>query len=212
MLVRNAVILGLLAPAALVESAVPLVLMLAGTTAVVLAHGRSTRAVTGDRAAEIAPGEREGDVPLPAMLSPFSFSAALRFGAIFLALQVAGTLAQRALGYAGFYAVSVVGGVISSASAVGAAANLAASGTLPPHVAGIGAILASLMSAVVNLPLVWRLAADRRLTRRLAWTLGGVVLLGAVGVIVQTQVPAAHLSGQLAPPPSVLDHGSSARP
>jgi uncharacterized membrane protein (DUF4010 family) len=125
------------------------------------------------------------------MHSPFSLTAALKFGAIFLALAVAGTLAERMVGQAGFYAVSVVGGFVSSASATGAAANLAATGTLSPQVAGTGTILASLMSALVNLPIVARLARDRALTRRLAWILAGTVLLGAGGAVIQSYAAAA---------------------
>ena len=51
------------------------------------------------------------------------------------------------------------------------------------------AILASLTSALVNLPIVARLGGDRALTRRLAWVLGGVVLLGAVGAVMQAHSP-----------------------
>jgi hypothetical protein len=109
-------------------------------------------------------GETPQGAPLPTLESPFSLTAAFKFGVIFLALRIAGTLAQRALGEAGFYAMSAVGGVVSSASAVASAANLAAAGTLPPQVAGIGAIIASATSALINLPLVARLAQDRALT------------------------------------------------
>ena len=90
------------------------------------------------------------------------------------------------LGRFGFYTVSLIGGAVSSASAVASAANLASAGTLPPHVAATGAVFASAMSAMVNLPLVARLAKDRLLTNRIAWTLGGIVLLGAVGAIAQS--------------------------
>ena len=117
--------------------------------------------------------------------SPFSLTAAFKFGVIFLALRSAGTLAQLALGEAGFYAVSAVGGVVSSASAVASAANLAAAGTLPSQVAANGAIIASAMSVIVNLPLVARVAKDRGLTLRTARVLGAIVLLGALGCIVQ---------------------------
>jgi uncharacterized membrane protein (DUF4010 family) len=201
MLVRNAAILGLLAPAALVDSAVPLMLMLAMTATAVIGRGRRSEHASDGVHAPGTPGEAQ----VPAMRSPFSLTAALRFGAIFLALQIAGTLAQRALGHAGFYAVSALGGLVSSASAVAAAANLAASATLPPEVAGTGAIMASLASAVVNLPIVARLAGDRPLTRRLAWVLGGVVLLGVAGAIVQAYTPVALSGVRAAWPPSVPD-------
>jgi uncharacterized membrane protein (DUF4010 family) len=123
------------------------------------------------------------------MQSPFSLTAALKFGIIFLALRVAGTLAQRMLGTMGFYAVSVAGGVISSASAVAAAANLAAGDALPPNIAGTGAIVASLVSALVNLPVVARLAEDRTLAQRLAWVLGGIAVLGILGAFLQPHLP-----------------------
>ena len=102
---------------------------------------------------------------------------------------MAGTLAQRALGEAGFYAVSVVGGVVSSASAVASAANLASTGTLSPSAAAIGVLLASVTSALVNLPIVARVAGDRTLTRRVAVVLGALVVFGAVGVAVQMLLP-----------------------
>jgi hypothetical protein len=41
------------------------------------------------------------------------------------------------------------------------------------------------VSALVNVPLVARLTHDRALSRRLAWVLGVVVLLGLAGTAVQ---------------------------
>jgi uncharacterized membrane protein (DUF4010 family) len=189
MLVRNAAILGLLAPRALLSSAVPLALMVTGAGVAVYVHGRRggvTRRETR------GPDTPPVDQPFLAMQSPFSLTSALKFGIIFLALRVAGILAQQVLGAAGFYGVSVVGGVVSSASAVAAGANLAAGDTLPPQVAGTGAIVASLVSALVNLPVVARLAGDRVLTRRLAWVLGGIVVLGVLGAVVQIYSPIAR--------------------
>jgi uncharacterized membrane protein (DUF4010 family) len=180
MLIRNAVLLGLIAPAALVAGAVPLGLMLAGTLGVALLGRRG-----GESAAE--------DVTAaPEMASPFSLGLALKYGLVFLALQAAGTLAQRSLGEAGFYAVSVAGGFVSSASAVASAANLASTGALSPSAAAIGTLLASVASALVHLPIVARVAGDRALTRRVAVALGALVVLGAVGVAVQVLVPVTH--------------------
>jgi hypothetical protein len=56
-------------------------------------------------------------------------------------------------------------------------------------VAGTGAVLASLASALVNLPLVARIAHERPLTRRLALALGLVVVLGAVGAVAAILLP-----------------------
>ena len=123
--------------------------------------------------------------PLPGgglhLESPFSLPSALKFGLLFLAVQVAGTLAEDVLGRAGFYAVAVAGGVVSSASAVASAATLASQGTLGAGVAATGAVLASLASVGVNLVLVARFGGDRALTGRLARTLLVVVLAGVLG-------------------------------
>ena len=151
---RNAIILGLIAPAALLSAAPTLVLMLAGR------RGRDVHPPIERR--------RRQRADISKMSSPFSLTAALRFGVMFLVLEIAGTLAQRSLGQPGFYLVSFFGGFVSSASAVASAANLAAAGTLPASVAGTGAIIASLASAAVNLPLVVRVGRTPALTRRVA--------------------------------------------
>jgi uncharacterized membrane protein (DUF4010 family) len=170
MIVRNAVLLAIMAPKALVSAAPALTLMLLAS--LVLAFVRS----------KDANGEQIEVSSLP-LRSPFSLRSALKFGLIFLALQVAGTLAQRALGEYGFYAVSLVGGFISSASAVASAGTLAEAGTIADDVAGIGAVIASLTSTLVNLPLVARIAKERPLTWRIAWSLGIVLLVGLIGAI-----------------------------
>jgi uncharacterized membrane protein (DUF4010 family) len=175
MTVRNAALLGLLAPRALAASWLPLLLMLAAGAALLLIR----------RGVPIAPG----DAPTLSLKSPFSISSAFRFGAIFLGLQVAGTLAQRGLGQAGFLAVSFVGGLVSSASAVASAAMLAASGRTSNGIAGVGAVLAALASTLVNIPLVARVSKDRALTKRLAWPLGAIAVLGLAGATVQLFVP-----------------------
>jgi len=192
MLFRNAVILGLLAPLALASSIVPLGVMAAGTAAMSMRGRRTGLPPLDDPLPDGAQVE-----PVPALESPFALTAALKFGALFLALQVAGNLAERSLGAAGFYAVSLAGGTVSSASAVAAAANLAASGALPPHVAGAGAIIACLVSAAINLPVVARLGRNPALTRRVAWALGGIVVLGLAGAAVQTAVPLDRVARQL---------------
>lgn len=105
-----------------------------------------------------------------ALRSPFSISSALKFGVLFLVLEIAGVLGQRGLGQRGFYVVSVVGGLVSSASSVASDGLLASHGTLLPQVAGIGAVLASLASAFVDLPVIARIGRDPCLTRRLGLT------------------------------------------
>jgi uncharacterized membrane protein (DUF4010 family) len=187
MLVRNAVILGLLAPTVLLASSIPFALMLIAALLAGEIHPRVNRdehpASDTERPMhlEVSPVSF-----LSTLESPFSLSAAFKFAIIFLAIEIAGTLAQRALGQFGFYAVSLIGGAVSSASAVASAASLAQAGTLPAHVAGTGAVLASTVSALINLPVVARLGNDRVLTTRIAWALGIIVILGAVGSAMQT--------------------------
>jgi uncharacterized membrane protein (DUF4010 family) len=188
MLVRNGIILGILAPAAFASASVPLALMLGGT--IVAALPRQTRSDAGGAAATNDQDAPESDVPrlLSVMASPFSLMSALRFGLIFLVVQIAATLAERLLGEGGLYAVSAAGGVVSSASAVASAANLAAAGSLAPSIAGAGAVIATLASVIVDLPLIARFGHDRRFTRRSALLTGAIVVLGAVGIALELLV------------------------
>jgi uncharacterized membrane protein (DUF4010 family) len=165
MAVRNALVLGLLRPESLLVSGPSLGLMLLASG--LLAFSRKTRAA-----------DTSGDKPLD-LRSPFSLLSALKFGAIFLVLQIADTMAQGLFGQFGFYVISVLGGVVSSASAVAAAATLAASGTISSAVAGVGAILASIASAAVNSVLVARFANSPVLLRRV---LASTALILAIGL------------------------------
>jgi uncharacterized membrane protein (DUF4010 family) len=170
MLVRNAILLAILAPRALIAAAPALVLMLAACAMLVFLRQPNYVAT-----------EEPAAVPLQ---SPFSLISALKFGLLFLALKMAGTLAQRWSGQFGFYAVCLVGGLISSASAVASAGVLAQTGTLADDVAGTGAVIAAIASALVNLPLVARIANERPLTRRIAWALGLVVVTGTMASVI----------------------------
>ena len=177
MLLRNTVLLAVISLSAALAAAGPLVLMTA--TALLVALLRR-----GNDPAKQSAGRAFAS----RLRSPFSLEAALLFGLIFLGLQVLGTLAQRTLGQTGFYVVSVLGGMLSSASAVASAGTLAARGTLEPGVAAVGAVLACFTSALVHLPVAARAGRDSRLTRRVAVMLGAVTIAGALGVGVQVVV------------------------
>ncbi len=170
MAVRNAVLLAILAVGVLWTSVIPLVLMLLAS----LALARRRR--TGNAVVEEAPAVR--------LESPFSLQSALRFGLIFLLLQIAATLGERVLGEFGFYAVSIVAGLVSSASGVAAAATLAAHGTISVPEAGLGVVLNSLASTAIKVPLVARISGDRLLTARVALALGLVMVVGILGTFV----------------------------
>lgn len=176
MVLRNALILGAFAPGALTHVALAFIGMTAAALMpVVTAHQRSAHTSTTSVTAPALPG----------MASPLSLTATLRFGTVFVALQIGGTVATRVFGEIGFYAVSLIGGAVSSASAVASAASLAASGSLTPTVAGTGAALASLVSAFISVPVVKRWGQNQDLTSRVTWAVVRIVMLGVAGAMLQ---------------------------
>ncbi|NTX02147.1 MgtC/SapB family protein [Myxococcus sp. CA040A] len=175
MAMRNAALLGILSYRALVNSVVPLTLILLSSIGLALVRARKTPSSTAA-------------VPSLPLESPFSLTSALKFGAMLLLFQVVGTVGQSLLGHAGFYAVSALGGLVSSASAVASAASLSSHGSLSPTTAGVGATIASLASAAVSFVVVARVAGQRALTVRLGWALGTVFVLGLAGAFVQTRI------------------------
>ncbi len=183
MLVRNTIILGLIAPTVLRLAAIPLLFMIAATSCALFLQGGWPRLVreTDD--------EEELDPLVPGLESPFSPSGAVKFALAFLALQTAGTLALRAAGALAFYTVSAAGGLVSSASAVAAAAHMAATGVATPGIAAAGAVIASFASAMLELPILARIGGDTGLTRKVAVTLGVIGLLGAIGAAAQLIAP-----------------------
>lgn len=160
MFMRNGIILGVLAPTALVAGILPVGLAL----------------FTSSLMAWRGPGgllrRSDGDVRPPEVkvASPFSLRAALEFGLYYLGLTVVGGVAQRVLGSLGFYAVSFFGGLFSSSSTTATAATLARGGEIEPYVAGFGVILTSIASALVLLPLVIRAARGRPIVRYILWS------------------------------------------
>jgi len=169
MVIRNATLLLLLAPAALAGGLPAFVLMVAALLALVLRD----RPWAAPKPAQDAPDIRLG--------SPFSLGQTLKYGVIFLILHVVGGLTQRQFGDAGFYVVSVLGGLVSSASAVAAAGTLTEQGSISFTTAGAGAVLATFTSIAFNLVLALR-SGDRALMRRLVWAMLGVAVAGLLGL------------------------------
>lgn len=168
MFVRNGVILAIFAPVAIYHAAAPLAAMAIATG--IIARLKSE--------ADPTPAE-----PLK-LTSPVSLIRVTKFGLLFLALAVSGTLAQRYLGSVGFLAVSIAGGLVSSASTTATAAQLVTDGRIDPVTAAIATILTSIASAAVNMPLVQQQTRNRELTRRLAYATAATVAIGltALGV------------------------------
>jgi uncharacterized membrane protein (DUF4010 family) len=176
MIIRNAVLLAILSPDAL-ECAAPTLFAMLIVAGALMAFGR--------RGAGQQP---QSTAPLP-LKSPFSLLSTLKFGLLFLALNIVGTVAERLLGHFGYFGVSLAGGLVSSASSVASAGELARTGILSPNIAGTGAVIASLASALVDLPVVARVARERPLTRRTAVALGLIVAVGTLAAIAASLFP-----------------------
>lgn len=116
-----------------------------------------------------------------ALSSPISLRRVLSYGALFLAIQVLGTLAERRFGNLGFIAASGISGIASSASATAAAANLSANGKIIPELAGTAAVIASITSALTNLPLIFK-RLSRPLLMKVAFSTSLQVATG-IGVL-----------------------------
>ncbi|RYG39447.1 DUF4010 domain-containing protein [bacterium] len=185
MLLRNGVILAILAPRCLLVAGMPMVAMLLVSASAVFSPWSRSEEADGDPKLELN--------------SPFSLGQALKFGGLFLVLNVVGSIAQRNLGSAGFYAVSAAGGLVSSASAVASAGELAGLGRLTVEAAGIGAVVAAVTSVLVAIPLVSRVSGDAVLGRRIALSIGAIAVVGIAGAMAAPLL--AGWLGGLIPPP-----------
>jgi uncharacterized membrane protein (DUF4010 family) len=166
MLLRNGLILVILAPQIALSAALPPAIAVAVSLALAFAW-------------------RDHDQPSGQKIelsSPFSVAQVLRFGLIFLAITVAGDLGQRWLGSAGLYAVSFLGGLVSSASATATVATLASQGKLGVPEATAGVLLASSASLLIHPVLVARLAPRGRIGARVWAATGGGVAAALAGL------------------------------
>src|SRR5580700_10833124 len=168
MFARNLILATLFSPRSLSATLVPLLAM----TLVAGLWMWRDRAIE-----ETAPGTLK-------LASPISLTKVLWFGTLFIAIQIAGTLLTRRFGSYGMLATGVFGGLVSSASTTAAAATLAMHGSISPALAGSTTVLASLSSAAVNLPIVWRAAKNKAVIRRLSVEVFTVVAIGIAAVVV----------------------------
>ncbi len=171
MVVRNAGLLLILAPLALLGASASFGLMLLASGALALLSYR--------RGAPQAAEAQAVDIQLDL---PFSLPLALKYGVVFLILHIVGGLTQQHFGDAGFYVVSIVGGLMSSASAIAAAATLASQGSLSPGTAGIGAVLASLTSLGFSMSFVLRTRTPA-LIGRVSTAMLCIAAAGVVGLV-----------------------------
>ncbi len=175
MLLRNGLIVALLSPAALLPVSIPLGMMLA-TGMVLFGWRPAGTSRTGER------------MPLK-LESPFKLSAAIKFGAVFLLLNVIGALAQRQFGKESFYFVSMAGGLLSSGSSIAAAANLIAQGEIPVSTGVNGIILSSFTSILVNIPLLRGLGKEGGVWKSAALALVLIAAAGLAGMWLNRLLP-----------------------
>lgn len=129
----------------------------------------------------------EGELSLH-LDSPVSLKRVFNFGLLFLSVQVVATLGQRAIGSTGFQIASGLGGLISSASTTAAAANLAMHGKVSASQAGVAAVLTSMTSALVNLPIIRRKASIRPVFRELMTSSLLQVAAGIIALVIQSKL------------------------
>jgi uncharacterized membrane protein (DUF4010 family) len=118
------------------------------------------------------------------LASPISLPKVLWFGMLFITIQIVGTLLTGRFGTYGMLATGVFGGLVSSASTTAAAATMAMHGKISAPLAGSTTVVASLASAVVNVPIVWRAAKNKAVVQRLTVEVFTVVAMGVAAVVV----------------------------
>ena len=166
MFIRNIVLLALFAPRALLTAVGPLAAM--ACVALLLRTGKSD----DEPGRELTLG------------SPISLRRVLSYGVLFIIIEVIGTLAERTFGNVGFITASGISGIASSASATAAAANLSAIGKITPELAGTAAVIASMGSALTNVPLVFK-RLSRPLLIRIASSTALQIVVGIAVLAAQ---------------------------
>lgn len=111
--------------------------------------------------------------------SPFALRYALGFGGLFLAVVVAGGLAQATFGSTGLLVTAAVAGLVSSAGATTSAVLLYRAGAVGPETAVLAVLVATLSSIAVKVGLTLT-AAERSFGLRVAGWSAAVAALAIV--------------------------------
>lgn len=169
MFVRNLLILAILSPTAVITAAGPLLAM--SIVALVFVRRASKHDVVG-------PTDLHLELPV-------SLRRVLSFAALFLLIQILSTLGQRYLGKVGFLGISMLGGLVSSASTSAAAANMVGHQQMRASLAAEGVVLASVASAIINLPILYRNVKNPALLKRLSVFTTIVATVGIALLVMQ---------------------------
>ena len=173
MFLRNLLILAIFARAAVANAALPLAAMSAAALLCIWRQRKHGQTAIGELK----------------LSSPLSLPKVFKFGFIFLLIEVIGTVGQRYLGHFGFLLVSVIGGLVSSASTAGAAATLALHNKITMQTAGLATVLTSMASALSNLPLLHQQIRQWAITRKLALLSLAIIAAGALTMLALTAAP-----------------------
>jgi len=171
MFVRNLIIATIFVPASLSATFIPLATM----SLVAFLFIIRDKVLEGKVVSNTAPLELD---------SPISIRKVLGFGSLFIVIAIGGTLLNRFFGSYGLLATGVFGGFVSSASTTAAAATMAMHGKITASLAGNVAIISSLASAIINLPIVWRSIKDKAVIRKLTIELLVVIGVGIICVVL----------------------------
>lgn len=168
MFARNLLILALFAPSAVPTAAIPLIAMTIGALIIV-------------QRARVRAGHSRTEIHLE---SPVSIKHVFNFAVLFLLIQIVSILGERYLGKLGFLSISLVGGLVSSASTSAAAAKMVGHGQIVASLAGTGVVVASFASALVNLPIIVHKAKNPVLSRRLAVCTVALIVIGIAALVL----------------------------
>jgi uncharacterized membrane protein (DUF4010 family) len=160
MFVRNLAILAIFSPTAIPSAFPPLGIMALTAVPFVWWGWRTDKLVS--RSLQLS--------------SPLSLVRVLKFAGVFALMTCIGTLGQRHFGHVGFLIFAVLGGLVSSASTTATAAALTASGSIPPQIGAAAAVVTSVASALITIPVVYRL--NQRLNLR------GVIAASALTTVL----------------------------
>jgi uncharacterized membrane protein (DUF4010 family) len=130
--------------------------------------------------------DRDAPSKIPAiqLASPISIKNVLSFGLLFVIIAIGGTLLTKIFGNYGIMATGFFGGFVSSASTTAAASTMASHGKISAALAGSVTIVTSLTSALVSLPIVWKIIKDKSAVKKLTFQLITVLLVGIAVVML----------------------------
>lgn len=152
MVIRNLVILAIFAPDALRYSTGPMLAM----AAICFFFSWRRRRTAPTLPSGLALG------------SPVSLPRVGVLAALFVAIEIVAALASRRFGGHGFLLVGFLGGLVSSASTTAAAGVLSRDGQLTAQLAASAAVITSVASALVHVPLIRRQGPGRLAAKTVA--------------------------------------------